>query len=210
MIRPLHFRISVCSICAFTPHVTLATKITVGRILLVPVFVVLAFRYGATFDAGAPNETLRWWAVGVFVFAALSDGIDGWIARRFNQRSPLGAFLDPLADKLLMGFGVLVGSLVEWGRDGWHLPMWFAIVVWTRDGLMIIGLIILKRAKCRIHFNPHLSGKLTTVSQMTALAWVTFGLVSIPPVWPCSIAAAMTAWSAVVYFHQARGLMGKS
>lgn len=186
---------------------TLATKITVGRILLVPVFVVLAFRYGATFDAGEPDARLRWWAVGVFVFAALSDGIDGWVARRFNQRSQLGAFLDPLADKLLMGFGVLVGSLVDWGQQGWHLPMWFAIVVWSRDGLMILGLIILKRAKCPIHFSPHIAGKLATASQMTALAWVTFGMTSVPAVWPCAIAGLCTAWSAVIYFEQARSLL---
>jgi len=190
--------------------VTLASKITIGRILLVPVFVVLAFRYGAGFDAGHPEPWLRWAAVGVFVFAALSDGIDGWVARRFNQRSQLGAFLDPLADKLLMGFGVLVGTLVDWGQPGWHLPMWFAIVVWTRDGLMIIGLLILRRAKRAIHFKAHFSGKFATATQMIALAWVTLGLTSVPPAWPCAVAALFTAWSAVAYYQQAAGLLRKS
>lgn len=188
---------------------TTATKITVGRILLVPVFVGLAFRYGATIDAGDPEPLLRWWTVGIFVFAALSDGIDGWVARRFNQRSRLGAFLDPLADKLLMGFGVLVGTLVDWGRPGWHLPMWFAIVVWTRDGLIIIGLLILKRARVPIHFSAHPSGKLATASQMVALAWVTIGLTELSPAWPSAAAACFTAWSAVAYFQQARALLEK-
>lgn len=181
----------------------LACKITIGRILLVPVFVVLAFRYGATFDAGRPDAWLRWSAVAVFVVAALSDALDGWVARRFNQRSPLGAFLDPLADKLLMGHGVLVGALVDWGRADWHLPMWFAIVVWSRDGLMIVGLILLKRGRRRIEFRPHLAGKLATASQMVALAWVTVGLIDLSPLWPCVVATILTAWSAVVYFRQA-------
>lgn len=189
---------------------TFASKITVTRILLVPVFVVLAFRYGATMDAGSPDEVLRWWAVGIFTAAALSDGIDGWIARRFNQQSQLGAFLDPLADKLLMGWGVLVGTLVDWGEPGWHLPMWFAIVVWSRDAMMIIGLIILKRSKRRIKFRPHISGKFSTATQFITLAWITFGVIKINPVWPCSVAAFFTAWSALAYFKQAVGLLKKT
>ena len=186
---------------------TLASKITIARISLVPVIVVLAFRYGASFDAGDPNPWLRWLAVGLFVIAALSDALDGWIARRFDQRSQLGAFLDPLADKLLMGWGVLVGTLVNWGEVGWHLPMWFAIVVWTRDGLMIIGLIIVKRANKSIEFKPHVSGKYATAAQFTTLAWVTFGILKVDPVWPCAVAAFFTAWSAVAYFQQAVSLM---
>ena len=129
---------------------TFASTITIARILLVPVIVVLAFRYGASLEAGEPIARLRWAAVGLFIIAALSDALDGWVARRFDQRSQLGAFLDPLADKLLMGWGVLVGTLVDWGEVGWHLPMWFAIVVWSRDGLIVLGLIILKRAKRNI------------------------------------------------------------
>ena len=189
---------------------TFATKITVMRILLVPVFVVLAFRYQASFEAGNPDPWLRWLAVAVFIIAAVSDGIDGWIARHFHQQSQLGAFLDPLADKLLMGWGVLVGTLVDWGGVGWHLPMWFAIVVWSRDGLIIIGLIILKRAKDKIEFKAHPAGKFATIAQMTTLAWVTFGIIKIDPVWPCAVAALLTAWSAVAYFQQAYSLMRKS
>ena len=186
---------------------TFASKITVTRILLVPVFVILAFRYGSTMDAGNPDPWLRWLAVAVFVIAAVSDGIDGWVARHFDQQSQLGAFLDPLADKLLMGWGVLVGTLVDWGEPGWHLPMWFAIVVWSRDALMILGLIILKRARERIEFKPHFSGKFATATQFITLAWVTFGVVKIDPVWPCSVAAFFTVWSAIAYFQQARSLL---
>lgn len=186
---------------------TFASTITIARILLVPLIVVLAFRYGASLEAGEPIARLRWAAVGLFIIAALSDALDGWVARRFDQRSQLGGFLDPLADKLLMGWGVLVGTLVDWGEVGWHLPMWFAIVVWSRDGLIVLGLIILKRAKRNIEFKAHVAGKYATAAQFITLAWVTFGIVKVDPVWPCMVATFFAIWSAVAYFQQAVGLM---
>ncbi|HEX5791541.1 MAG TPA: hypothetical protein VFY13_10315, partial [Luteolibacter sp.] len=79
-----------------------------------------------------------------------------------------------------------------------------------RDGLMILGLIILKRARCPLHFEAHLSGKLATASQMLALAWVTFGFTIASPVWACVAATVCTAWSALVYFKQGAALMNKS
>ena len=101
---------------------TLASKITIARILLVPVFAVLAVAYGRSVDAGNPDDSLRWWALAVFVTASATDGVDGWIARRFNQRSKFGAFIDPIADKSLLLTGVVTLSLVDWGSPGWRLP----------------------------------------------------------------------------------------
>ena len=93
---------------------------------MVPVYAVLALWYGQTVKAGQPDEALRWWALGVFVAAAGSDGIDGWVARHFNQISKFGAFIDPIADKALLLTGVVTLSLVDWGSPGWRLPLWFA------------------------------------------------------------------------------------
>lgn len=188
---------------------TFATQITVLRILLVPVFVVLGFRYGATTEAGNPEAWLGWSALGVFIFAAVSDGIDGWIARRFNQRSKLGAFLDPLADKMLMGFGVLVLWLNDWGRPDWHLPMWFAIIVWARDAVIVFGIILIKRKRLNIHYEPHWTGKATTVMQMFALGWVMLGWIDVSPIWPCAIAAALTVWSGITYVEQGIDILRK-
>ena len=70
---------------------TLANKVTIGRILLIPVFVVAVLYYQ---ESGVAWH--RWLALGVFLTASLSDALDGWIARRFHQRSQLGAVLDPL------------------------------------------------------------------------------------------------------------------
>ena len=122
---------------------TFASKITIARICLVPVFAALAFYYGHTVKTGQPVESLRWWALGVFVFAAATDGVDGWIARRFNQCSKFGAFIDPIADKALLLTGVITLSLVDWGSPGWRLPLWFAAIVVLRDCIILGGIRIL-------------------------------------------------------------------
>jgi CDP-diacylglycerol--glycerol-3-phosphate 3-phosphatidyltransferase len=180
---------------------TFASKITIGRILLVPVFALLAVAYGNSVHAGAPVEGLRWWALGVFVTAAGSDGIDGWVARRFNQRSDFGAFIDPIADKALLLTGVITLSLVPWGAEGWRLPLWFAAIVVLRDCIILGGIKILYVRGRKVKISPHWSGKLTTVAQMFALGWVMLKFTDVPPLWPCVVAAALTLWSTVEYIR---------
>lgn len=181
---------------------TFASKITVTRILMVPVFAVLALAYGYSVKTGLPDESLRWWALGVFVTAAASDGIDGWIARRFNQRSKFGAFIDPIADKALLLTGVVTLSLVDWGVQGWRLPAWFAAIVVLRDCIILGGIRILWNHHREVKFAPHWSGKVCTVTQMFALGWVMLKVVPFPPTWPCIVAAAFTLWSTVTYIRQ--------
>ncbi len=181
---------------------TFASKITVTRILMVPVFAVLALAYGYSVRTGQPDETLRWWALGVFVTAAASDGIDGWIARRFNQRSKFGTFIDPIADKALLLTGVITLSLVDWGVQGWRLPGWFTAIVVLRDCIILGGIRILWNHHREVKFAPHWSGKVCTVTQMFALGWVMLKVVPFPPAWPCIVAAAFTLWSTVTYVRQ--------
>src|SRR5438045_8696995 len=82
---------------------TTANKITILRILLIPFFVVQVLYYVKN-----GNETHRFLAILSFAVAAICDGVDGYIARRYNQRSELGAILDPLADKLLLVSGIVL------------------------------------------------------------------------------------------------------
>jgi cardiolipin synthase (CMP-forming) len=187
---------------------TFASKITIGRILLVPVFAALAVAYGNSVRAGAPVEALRWWALGVFVTAAGSDGIDGWVARRFNQRSDFGAFIDPIADKALLLTGVITLALVPWGADGWRLPLWFAAIVVLRDCIILGGIKILYVRGRKVEISPHWSGKLTTVAQMFALGWVMLKFTDVPPLWPCVVAAALTVWSTVEYIRTGVRILG--
>jgi len=181
---------------------TFASKITLSRLLLVPVFAVLAIAYSRTVATGTPDESLRWWALGVFITCAMSDGIDGWIARHFNQRSKFGAYIDPIADKALLLTGVITLSLVDWGQQGWRLPVWFVVIVMVRDGVILGGINVLYYKRIKVNIIPHWSGKVCTVTQMFALGWVMLKVAPFPPTWPCVVAAVFTAWSAVIYFRQ--------
>lgn len=175
--------------------------ITLFRLLLVPVYCVLAVRYGGSIKMEEPQEMLRWLAVGTYVLAAALDGLDGWVARRFNQKSLMGSILDPLTDKALLLTGLITMTLVDWGQD-WHLPMWFLVLVIVRDIEIIVGIWILYLINHRVPINPHWTGKVCTVTQMFALGWVMLKLFNIPTVIPTIIAAIFTVWSGIVYFQE--------
>lgn len=188
---------------------TFATQITVLRIILVPVFAYFAVRYGQTVAAGAPDETFRWWAVGIFTFAAVSDGLDGFIARHFDQKSELGALLDPIADKFLLLTALLILSLVEWGEN-WSLPLWFVILVIARDLLILGGINILYYLKVKVPIKPHWSGKLCTVSQMFALGWIMLKWIPFSPLYPTIVAAIFTLYSGYAYYMQGHRQLPKN
>ena len=170
---------------------------------MVPVFAVYVARYGMSVAAGHPQENLRWTALALFIIASVSDGLDGWIARRFNQQSKFGAFIDPLADKFLLITAIVFLSAFPWGQNDWRMPPWFAWLVITRDTLIVIGIILVKRTAHTVHYSPHWTGKLCTVTQMVAIGWVMLKVDILPPLYPCLIAAVFTLWSAVNYYQEA-------
>lgn len=178
---------------------TFASKITVGRLCLVPVFAWLAVRYGHTVALGVPDERLRWWALGVFIFASATDGIDGWVARRFNQRSRFGEIIDPIADKTLLLTGIITLSIVDWGAHGWRIPAWFCILVIVRDFIILGGITILYFTRKMRQIRPEWVGKVCTVTQMVALGWVMLKFVPFDPIYPCLLAAFFTVWSGWQY-----------
>lgn len=171
---------------------------------MVPVYAVLAFFYGDSVRIGQADESLRWMALGVFILAAGTDGVDGWVARRFNQCSQFGAYIDPIADKALLLTGVITLSLVDWGAQGWRLPLWFAIIVVLRDCIILGGIKILYLNHREVKITPHWTGKVCTVTQMFALGWVMLRLTELSPVYPCIIAGFFTIWSALAYIQQGR------
>ena len=181
---------------------TFATKITVGRLVMVPVFAVFAVLYGLSAGAGDPQEMYRWAAFWTFVIAAVSDGVDGWVARRFHQQSELGAFLDPIADKALVLTAVLILTIFQWGPDGWQIPYWFAILVILRDCVIIGGIRVVWSAKRDVEFRPHWTGKIATFSLFFVLGWVMLRPSAIPPIFPCGIAAVFIFWSMMAYIRQ--------
>lgn len=148
---------------------TVANQITLVRIMLIPVFVIFAIYYSAGVRAGAGEESLRWAAVAVFVLAAASDGLDGWVARRFSQRSALGVVLDPIADKGLLLTAIITLSLYPWPVS---LPLWFPVLVIARDVVIFVGCGLLKFFTGDIEVRPSIYGKMATALQMAAVAWV--------------------------------------
>lgn len=183
---------------------TTANKITIGRILLIPVFVGCAMYYGQSVaeakagEIGDPDERLRIAAILAFALAAISDGLDGFIARRFNQRSRLGVILDPLADKGLLLSGIITLSLTDWG---WHFPLWFPILVVTRDALLISGAFIVNHVVGKVKIQPHWTGKTSTVAQMVAIGFVMLGAKE-HSIWPTYGAGFFTLVSAALYVRE--------
>jgi len=101
-----------------------------------------------------------WAAFWVFVAAGISDALDGFIAKTFNQQTDLGAILDPIADKVLLN-GVYI-SLALLG----HLPLWLAVLVVSRDVLIVLGVILIRRRDPVFRVRPLKTGKLNTFAQI--------------------------------------------
>ena len=110
---------------------TTANKITILRILVVPFFATQALYY-----VGTGDERFRLSAILAFWIAAILDGVDGYIARRYNQRSELGAILDPLADKMLLVTGLIVLTLNN-EPHLYSIPLWCTAIILGRDVILI-------------------------------------------------------------------------
>jgi CDP-diacylglycerol--glycerol-3-phosphate 3-phosphatidyltransferase len=147
--------------------VTTANKITISRILMIPVFIALSIYYGHGVQKGAPQEWQRWAAILVFVVAAASDGLDGYIARHYNQRSQLGVILDPLADK-----GLLLSGIITLSFSNWHyeFPIWFPVLVIARDVVVVSGSLLLHYFFGKVQVHPSWAGKMATFFQMASIA----------------------------------------
>jgi len=179
---------------------TLPNKITIARICLIPVFAIAAWGYGTSIGIGSPDERLRVAATGIFIVAAATDGLDGFIARRFNQRTRLGSILDPIADKCLVAVAILAIALSQWPDA---FPVWFAIAVLGRDSLLVIGFFMLPNSIRILTVHPSLLGRIATALQITAILWVLLGIRSISTVYPAAVAALFTLVSGAGYLLDA-------
>jgi CDP-diacylglycerol--glycerol-3-phosphate 3-phosphatidyltransferase len=172
---------------------TTANKITILRILLIPFFVVEVLYYGLE-----GNEVHRLLAVLCFAIAAILDGVDGYIARRYNQRSELGAILDPLADKLLLVSGVVVLSFDHQPYLE-KVPLWFTGTIIGRDVLVLVGLLVIQLMVGKFTIRPRVLGKVATVLQMIVVLWILLGWQAHwLPVWTIG-AAVCTGVSGLLY-----------
>jgi cardiolipin synthase (CMP-forming) len=181
---------------------TTANKITIARILMIPVFVTLAIYYGQSVRAGEPEEWLRFAAIMTFLIAAVSDGLDGYVARRYNQRSALGVILDPIADKGLLLSGIITLSFINWNAANpaaGQFPIWFPVLVISRDLVILIGSAVLHLLNGTVVVRPRMTGKIATVLQMAAIAWVMLQLHFLPLIFVVALAGLFTFVSGVLY-----------
>jgi cardiolipin synthase len=181
---------------------TTANKITVVRILMIPAFVTMAIYYGQSMQRGAPLEWIRFTAIAIFLIAAVSDGLDGYVARHYNQRSSLGAILDPIADKGLLLSGIITLSISNWSDidpDYGRFPAWFPVLVISRDAILFVGAGVLYFLNGKVHVKPSWTGKVATVLQMVAIGWVMLQIRFLPLLYVVIAAGFFTFISGIIY-----------
>src|ERR1051326_88872 len=140
---------------------TTANQLTILRIVFVPVFIILLVY----------NEL--GWAFGTFVLAGITDVLDGLIARRFGQKTSIGAVLDPLADKLLMTSSIVILSLPQMEFLN-TVPRWLMIIIIFRDVfILLVSLIVVLMVGWRV-FTPSPYGKASTVMQVLTVLTVLY------------------------------------
>lgn len=168
---------------------TLASKITMIRVAFIPIF--MAFMY---LGAGVPGLWM-WLSLAVFIIASITDYIDGQIARKRNQISDFGKFLDPLADKLLTIAAMVM--FCEWGM----MPAWALMIVLTRE-FAVTGLRLVAVGKGKV-IAAGWSGKVKTASTMVGLCiWMAFPSAGWLGWVVTTVIVVTTVYSGVEYFIQ--------
>ncbi|PTY00917.1 CDP-alcohol phosphatidyltransferase family protein [Verrucomicrobia bacterium LW23] len=186
---------------------TTANKITIGRLLMIPLFIAAMLYYEASRRAGVPEEFWRYTAFAIFTLASLSDAVDGYLARHCGQATRLGAILDPLADKLLLFSALMVLAIARIGSD-YPFPLWFPIILITRDALLILGFSVFHMLNVKVDVKPHWTGKLSTLFTFTA---VCSGLLQLPTTFAlCAAGAALAVAATIVYVQTAVQVLGES
>ena len=168
---------------------TLASKITLIRVAFIPIYMVFMY-----LGAGEPNIWM-WLALAVFITASLTDYIDGQIARKKNQVSDFGKFLDPLADKLLVISAMCM--FCEWEM----MPAWALMLVLARE-FSVTGLRLIAVGKGKV-IAAGWSGKVKTAATMIGLCvWMAFPTIDILGFIVTTVIVITTIYSGIEYFIQ--------
>ena len=137
---------------------TVANLLTVLRLILIPVFVTALYYQRFT------------WALGVFFAAAITDGLDGLAARSFNQKTQLGAILDPMADKLLLVTAFVILSMPRFTLTA-PIPFWLTAVAISRDVIIVLAAAVINMTTGFSRFRPSIPGKLNTFVQIITIVF---------------------------------------
>ena len=174
---------------------TIPNLVTAIRIVLAPVFLI--YLINSQFLA----------ALIVFLICAVSDGLDGALARVFNQKSKLGAYMDPLADKL-----ILVAAFVALSIIG-ILPPWLAVTVIARDMMILLGISVLFLNRLEVIIKPSFLSKMTTWAQFVTVLIVLseYYLPTIPILYPYIfyLTGLLTISSGLHYMYRGFKMIGE-
>ena len=154
------------------PPINIPNILTIARILMTPFFIILLMK-----DAFGL-------ALVIFSLATITDGLDGFIARYFNQRTLMGAYLDPIADKFLLSSAFITLAILA------VVPAWLAVIVISRDILIVAGIAIFSINDIKVNIKPSIVSKFTTAFQLGTIIIVLLGfhypavgIAEIPALW---------------------------
>ncbi len=168
---------------------TTATKITLARVVMIPAYMVTMY------VSGGRSNIWMWISLAIFIIASLTDFVDGYIARHYNQVSDFGKFLDPLADKLLTLAAMCM--FCQWGT----FPAWALMIILTRE-FAVSGLRMVAGPKGKV-IAAGKSGKFKTASSMVGLCiWMAFPESAVLGIIVTAVIVITTVYSGVEYFIQ--------
>jgi len=165
----------------------LANRLTVSRIILIPVFItaIMYHRLDVAFV--------------VFVVATITDGLDGYIARMRKEQTKFGTIMDPIADKMLIGSAFISFSLVTGLPEHLKMPVYVPIIIISRDVFILLGATIIYLLAGKIDVKPTVVGKVTTFFQMLTIICVLLSFVYSSWIW--NITVVLTVISGLDYLR---------
>jgi cardiolipin synthase len=192
---------------------TVANQITLLRIVLIIPFVLCMVEAN---HSSFPT-TCRYLALGIFIVMAVSDAIDGYLARVKKQATRLGAFLDPMADKLLIVCACILLASQRFAAPGFQLPLEVVILILGKDVLVCLGFITIYFMTGRIRIAPVWAGKLATFLQLVMVASILVGpeMSRCLPVWSMWVqicwwaVGVVAALTAAIYIYTGLRYIGQ-
>jgi len=149
-----------------------ANRITIVRVLLIVPFVIFMLKINDPLMSVAARRAIRYGAFLLFLIMAFSDALDGYLARIKKQATRLGAFLDPMADKLLMTCACLLLASDKSAVEGFKLPPTVVVLIIGKDMFLLIGFVIVYFITSQVKIIPATIGKIATILQLTMVAGI--------------------------------------
>lgn len=179
---------------------TPANQITILRMAFIPVFVILLL------------YNHLGWAFFVFLLAGVTDGLDGLMARWLQQKTSLGALLDPIADKLLLTTAFVVLSVKDLELPN-LIPLWLTILVLSRDVFLVVSTVIILLITGHRNFPPSIFGKTATLIQIVTLTLVLFfNYLGTNPQWLFvlyPVTGSITVFSGLHYIYRGKRMVSE-